>query len=82
MGNLMGNQPVLPMVGQPASRFSHLPPKGEVGKVEGSPGKSRFPIGFPFYGKWERENGKSAEWKACTRCGMSGHRSNSCRWPA
>ena len=60
MGNLMGNQTCFPTAGQSASRLSHLPPKGEVGKVEGSPGNSRFPMNFPFDGKWEREKGKTS----------------------
>lgn len=81
MGNLMGNQTSLPTAGQSASRFSHLPPKGEVGKVEGSPGNSRFPMDFPVNGKWERENGKTAERKVCTRCGMDGHRASHCPHP-
>ena len=81
MGNLMGNQHLSPTVGQTASRFSHLPPKGEVGKVEGSPGNSRFPMNFPFPGKAKRENGKWADRKVCTRCGMEGHRASQCgRW--
>ena len=59
MGNLMGKQHLSPSVGQTASRISHLPPKGGVGNIEGSPGNSRFPMNSLFVGKRERENGKS-----------------------
>ncbi len=58
MGNLMGIKQNVPTVGQSASRISHLPPKGEVGNVEGSPGKSRFPSNSQADGKRETGKGK------------------------